>query len=256
MISTKTNSGKLPLPDRKYKGGIRTFAAHPATLNAAAIEAGKIIGDLPESLDRKKHPELNRPRPNAGTVAALAAQIQDPEKRAAVEKVEAEKTAKRSTKRAVKAEKKKATADGATKAMPLTGKAAVKAIRKAVKATVVADDKSGGKAAVRAAAKKVVSEVKAKKAPGKRATGYDWDGAKLQAKTGTVPPTPPFTSYGPHMKKAHDMAKAGQAKELREYLKGFTSDPCPPSRKNLFRYGELCLAAMKGAAAGGTGKDA
>lgn len=273
MMSTKTNIGKLPLPERKFQGSVTAPTPH---LNAAATVAGDIIGDLPEVLDRKKHPELNalarKPATVSGTINALVAQIQDPEKRAAVERVEAEKTAKRATKRAVKAQRSKAAANGATKAMPLTGKDAVKAIRAARKTH--ADDKSGGKAALRALAKKAVeetkvpvtkvpagvkgkvvakkpgTEVKAAKAPTRSVTSYDWDGAALKAKTGTVPPTPPFASYGPHMKKAHDMAKAGQAKELREYLKGFTSDPCPPSRKNLFRYGELCLTALKGAAAG------
>jgi hypothetical protein len=146
------------------------------------------------------------------------------------------------------------------------------------------DDASGGKAAVRAAAAKAVADTKAPRGKGKpkkvaladagvadaakpskaptkvaakpkaktepRTTLYDWSAAEAKAKAGTVPPTPPFASYGPHMKKAHDMAKAGQAKELREYLAGFSHDPVPPSRKNLFRYGELCASALKASGAG------
>lgn len=249
MISTKTNTGKLPLPERKYKGGVSApTPVMVATLNAATIAAGETIGDVPDFMDRKKHPELNAPaRAKTGTVAALAARIQDPAKRAAVEKVDAEKAAKRA---AVDASGGKAALRAAAKKAVEEAKVPVTKVPTGVKA------KDATKTA--RPAKKVVEARKKAPAVAKqpRVTSYDWDGAKLKAKTGTIPPTPPFASYGPHMKKAHDMAKAGQAKELREYLAGFSHDPCPPSRKNLFRYGELCLAALKGAAAGGTGKDA
>lgn len=189
MISVKTNTGKLPVPERKHKDSIRTFEAHPATradappgaLNAAAVAAGNVIGEVPDFMDRKKHPELNVPKPandarKGGTVAALAAQIQDPEKRAAVEKVEAEKTAKRSTKRAVKAEKRRAAADGATRAMPLTGKAAAKTIRKAVKA-------SAPKAARSPARSKVAAKKTAAAKPDKVTVGQTAREAILGGKT-------------------------------------------------------------------------
>lgn len=232
MISLKTNT-KLPIPAPKCQESAPRFSDVPA----------KAPDDLslPAFLDVKKNPEPN-------TVSALAAKVADPDKRAAIEKIEAEKASKRETKRAVKKQVRKAKATGATAAMPLSGKDAEKAIKAARKKNTATEDKSGGKAAVRAAAKKTVASAKSTRSL------YDWESATLKAKTGTVPTVPPFASYGPHMKKTHDMAKAGQAKELREYLAGFTSDPCPPSRKNLFRYGELCLAAIKGAASGGTGK--
>lgn len=178
MMTIKTNTGKLPLPERKYQGGVTAPTPH---LNAAAVAAGDIIGDLPESLDRKKHPELNAPAKPAverkgGTVAALAAQIQDPEKRAAVEKVEAEKTARRATKRAVKAERTKAAANGATKAMPLTGKDAAKAIRKAAKA-------NGKPARSPARSKVAAKKTAAAKADGKPTVGQTAREAILGGKT-------------------------------------------------------------------------
>src|SRR5258706_13812821 len=98
MISMKTNRGKLPIPQRRHQESVKAPTPQPALkdrpLPRAVIEAGEIMGDIPADLSRKEHPELNT-RTKPGSVAALAAQIQDPEKRVAVEKADADTKTKR-----------------------------------------------------------------------------------------------------------------------------------------------------------------
>jgi hypothetical protein len=74
-----------------------------------------------------------------------------------------------------------------------------------------------------------------------RKSAYDWDAAEIQAKKGTVPPLPPFASYGPHMKHVLGLAKAKDAKLIKEYLSEF--NPVDANAKFL-RYGKLCLQAL------------
>lgn len=86
MISMKTNaarSSKLPVPAPKHQESAPRFSEVPA----------KAADDLsiPAFLDRKKNTEL-------GTVSALAAKVADPDKRAAIEKVEVEKASRRAAK--------------------------------------------------------------------------------------------------------------------------------------------------------------
>jgi hypothetical protein len=136
MISMKTNPkpAKLPVPPPRSQEAVTPFTPPPGT----------DPGPIPDSISRKKNPDLAAR--NAPTLASLAAKIADPEKRAAVEKIEAEKAAKRSTKRAVKKEVQKARAAGETAKMPLAGKDAVKALKAAAKANAKAEAKKAAPA--------------------------------------------------------------------------------------------------------------
>lgn len=303
--ATAAKGSKLPVPGPKTTEPVTRFQERPASsVQRAAAEAGKIIGDLDPMLKHPGKPAGKSILQQTGKALAgaaakgksiieqLAGKVEKkaPEKAAAIKAVAAAKEEKKVGKSRVahsearRANAKTRAAAAAVEAAAKVAQAAVAVVEKTL------TDASGGKAALRAAAAKAVAEAKvpvkkiatgakgkaagktkkvaladaavadvattakapaAKKAAAKKAEktgGYDWDAATAKAKAGTVPATPPFVSYGPHMQKAHDMAKAGQAAELRAYLGGFTSDPCPPSRKNLFRYGELCLTAVKAAA--------
>lgn len=294
--ATAAKGSKLPVPGPKTTEPVTRFQERPASsVQRAAAEAGKIIGDLDPVLKHPGKPAGKSILQQTGKALAataakgksiieqLAGKVKDPVKAEAITTVAAKKAEKAASK------KKAATVEAAAK----VARAAVAVVEKAL------TDASGGKAALRAAAAKAVADAKvpvtkvptgvkgkaaakpagktkkaaladaavadvattvkapaakktaAKKTAVKKAEktgGYDWDAATAKAKAGTVPAIPPFVSYGPHMEKCHTMAKAGQAAELRTYLGGFTSNPCPPSRKNLFRYGELCLTALKASA--------
>lgn len=128
MISLKTNSapilvaGKLPVPGPKSTQAATRFAdkparspASPGSANAAAVEAGKVMGDVPKFLDAKKTPTAKQSAAAEKTTIAwrarcritekLAAKVKDPVKKAAIEKVAAVKETKHAAKTAPTASK-------------------------------------------------------------------------------------------------------------------------------------------------------
>jgi len=75
-----------------------------------------------------------------------------------------------------------------------------------------------------------------------RNSSYDWQAAEKLSKAGKVPALPPFSSYAPHLKKVHDLATMKDAAGIREFTKTFKDRE--GGRVNLFRFVDLCLAAL------------
>lgn len=112
----KTVKQKLPLPPI------------PEAKQAASAVSGNDPGPLPDFLDREKNP-LPPSKPVAAPVPAKPVNPVNPADEKAKAEIVAEQEAKKATKAKVRAEKRAAVASGATKAMPLEGKAALAAIR-------------------------------------------------------------------------------------------------------------------------------
>lgn len=94
-------------------------------------------------------------------------------------------------------------------------------------------------------AKKPAKPSAPKKSGAKRAVAgkYDWDKAAAIAKTGKLPPLPPFNSYKPHIKDFHDLAVKKDVKGIRDYSATFVDEK--GARANMFRYRDLLLVALK-----------
>lgn len=251
MISMKNNDGRLPIPERRHQepvtnplAGVVGDLAIPAFLDAKKTESAEAsaaaikghLTQLAQTINGGGSP-TNQPmmETDVNTQTQTATKTTTSKIDASGGKAALRAAARRAvveTKVPVKKIAAGVTAAKAKKAAEKDGKT-----KKVALADAITSDVSGSKPTTRKASARKVEA---------RTSLYDWSAAEAKAKAGTVPPTPPFASYGPHMKKAHDMAKAGQAKELREYLADFNhEEPIPPSRKNLFRYGDLCLQAVK-----------
>jgi hypothetical protein len=88
----------------------------------------------------------------------------------------------------------------------------------------------------------VVKSTKAKSA--KDQTGkYDWTKAEQLAKSGKLPPLPPFNSYKPHIQKFYDLAKKKDVKGIAEYSKEHKDEK--GARANMFRFRDLLLVALR-----------
>jgi hypothetical protein len=248
MISMKNNDGRLPIPERRHQepvtnplAGVVGDLAIPAFLDAKKTESAKAsaaaikgrLSQLAQTINGGGSP-TNQPTMETD----VNTQTQTATKTTSKIDASGGKAALRAAARRAVADTKvpvKKIAAGMTAAKKADEKAGK--TKKVALADAITSDVSGSKPTTRKASARKVEA---------RTSLYDWSAAEAKAKAGTVPPTPPFASYGPHMKKAHDMAKAGQAKELREYLADFNhEEPIPPSRRNLFRYGDLCLQAVK-----------
>jgi len=99
-------------------------------------------------------------------------------------------------------------------------------------------------------AKKTTAKVKpvavksTKTKPEKDQTGkYDWTKAEQIAKSGKLPPLPPFNSYKPHIQKFYDLAKKKDVKGITEYSKEHKNEK--GARANMFRFRDLLLVALR-----------
>lgn len=122
------------------------------------------------------------------------------------------------------------------------GKKVSPVLAKALKAR----DELNAKAAAAKSAKPVATAkpTKKKSASGPRRSNgkYDWDAALALAKSGKLPPLPPFNSYKSHMEAFYDLAKkkdlAGIKKLSGEYVNK------TGARENMFRFVGLLTMAL------------
>ena len=102
-------------------------------------------------------------------------------------------------------------------------------------------------AATKSTSKPKVADKPASKSaptPAKERSGkYDWTKAEQTAKTGTLPPLPPFNSYKPHIRQFYELAKKKDVAGIKK-LSGEYKDE-KGARANMFRYRDLLLVALK-----------
>jgi hypothetical protein len=274
--ATKNGNGvkKLPVPPPSAKQQALSAAPEKAPLDPSDP------GDLPEFL-RRKPGEKSQP-----TTTATPVRYVDPKEKHQQELRDAQKKTasdRAATKRAVKKERAAAETVGKTTTLPLTGKAALRAISEAAVAksdvtpTKVPPGMTGEKA--KRAAERAKKAAKSAKKPAKAAkparlptprdaeeaervnkvlrlsprkpgqgkrSMYDWKGEKEAAAKGKIPSPPDFSAntHRVYRPALAEVVELVQKKDLDGLLKHRVEGTCS-SPKAIKRYREIALIALK-----------
>jgi hypothetical protein len=289
----KGKSKKLPVPPPKSKESVvgrstkasKLFDKAAAALahcdalldvsgKQQAAEEAKMINDpkkegIPVALQVQNRTKPNgeeQARIDAAMSKPLPSEKQHPADIAAATAILQENAQRKQTKAQVAKEKKAAASNGAAKALPLTGKAALRAIaehavangkpvqkieagetgksaaKKAAKAAKPAKGKPQGKAQAKPE-KRTSSHAKGSAASKNR---YDWRAAEEAAKQGKLPAAPDFSApthkyYRPLLAEAEKLVKARDLKGLQGMR--FTRDTGSPAAVKHYR--DIAIMALK-----------